>query len=571
MDPILYGLNNGQLAAVTSPADVLQILAPPGSGKTKTLTSRVAYLIRNHNYKPWNILCLTFTIKSSREMKERLAKLIGNGMEAKLVLGTFHSVCRRYLVSYGHLIGIRKGFGIADSSDSLSIVKRIVKRMHYNIDPKVAQSRISSAKSKGVRYAEFSTETAKKKNVDQQEFAQIFEAYENQLEQANLLDYDDLLLRCNDLLRQHPMCVSNVEAVLIDEFQDTNIVQFDLMTLFATYRKRITTVGDPDQSIYGWRSAEIKNLGRMQTQYPETLIIHLQDNYRSSGAILLAAQELIEQDTARPAKSLLPTHCPGTSPVLRRLPSSDVEALWIVSEIKRTIGMTGGMLKYPDFAILLRSAALSRQIESAMGKAGIPYRMVGGQRFFDRVEVKVLLDYLRVISQPTNSDAVARILNIPARAVGATTVKALLEEAEFKTLTLWSLIRDAVQGNIKISTKINKPAEQGLGAFINIILTAKRKLRDPLRPLSPQSLLQHIIGKLNFQEYLKRTYEIDYEARWGNIEELIAQAADYPIPQASEDPVAEGGCAACQMLKVYHSPKETLAKRCFQCFLRMWL
>ena len=530
MDLILHGLNKGQLAAVTSPADVLQILAPPGSGKTKTLTSRVAYLIRHHNYKPWNILCLTFTIKSSREMRERLAKLIGNGTEAKLVLGTFHSVCRRYLVSYGHLIGIPKDFGIADSSDTLSIIKRITKRRRYNIDPKAAQSRISSLKSRGVNFSDFLGEAAKKKNVDQQDFAQIFEEYEDRLTQANLLDYDDLLLRCSDLLRQHPMCVSNVEAVLIDEFQDTNIVQFDLMRLFAAHQKRVTTVGDPDQSIYGWRSAEVKNLGRMQTQYPENLVIHLQDNYRSSGAILLAAQELIEQDASRPAKTLLPTHCPGTSPVLRRLPSSDAEALWIVSEIERTIGMTGGMLKHPDFAILLRSAALSRHIESAMGKAGIPYRMVGGQRFFDRVEVKILLDYLRVISQPTNNDAVARILNIPARGLGVTTVKALLEEAESKSLTMWSFVQDAVRGNLRVLTKLNKPAEQGLGIFINIILTARRKLKDPLKPMSPQLLLQHIIAKLNFRKYLERTYENDHENRWANVEELIAQAADHPIP-----------------------------------------
>ncbi|KAL8905102.1 MAG: hypothetical protein Q9207_002843 [Kuettlingeria erythrocarpa] len=533
-DLVLNGLNQAQLAAVESPANVVQILAPPGSGKTKTLTARVAYLIKCHNYKPWNILCLTFTIKSSREMKERLAKLVGNGVEAQLILGTFHSVCRRYLVSYGHLIGLSKGFGIADSSDSLSIVKRIVKRMQFTLDPKAAQARISNAKSKGKRYPELSAEAEKKKNVDQQEFAQVFEAYEDQLEQANLLDYDDLLLRCSELLRQHPTCVSNVEAVLVDEFQDTNVVQFELMSLFAAHRKRITTVGDPDQSIYGWRSAEIKNLGRMQTQYPDTLVIKLQDNYRSSGAILIAAQEVIEQDASRPSKALMPTHCPGTSPVLRRLPSSDVEASWIVSEITRTIGMTGGMLGHPDFAILLRSAALSRQIESAMGKAGIPYRMVGGQRFFDRVEIKILLDYLRVISQPTNNDAVARILNVPARGIGPPTVKALLEEAESRKLTLWSFIRDAVQGNIKTSIKVNKPAEKGLGAFINIILTAKRKLADTLDPMSPQSLLHHIIGKLCFQDYLKRHYEIDHEGRWANVEELIAQAGEYPIAQRSE-------------------------------------
>ncbi|KAL8801607.1 MAG: hypothetical protein Q9182_004337 [Xanthomendoza sp. 2 TL-2023] len=534
MDEILDGLNSAQLVAVTSPADVVQILAPPGSGKTKTLTSRVAYLIRHLNYKPWNILCLTFTIKSSREMKERLAKLIGNGAEAKLVLGTFHSVCRRYLVSYGHLIGIAKSFGIADSSDTLSVIKRIVKRLRLNLDPKVAQSRISGCKSKGVTAAQLSNDASTKKKVNQQEFAQVFEAYEDQLDQANLLDYDDLLLRCRELLRQHPLCVSNVEAVLIDEFQDTNVVQFDLMTLFAARQKRVTTVGDPDQSIYGWRSAEIKNLERMQTQYPETLIIHLQDNYRSSGAILLAAQELIQQDDSRPLKSLLPTHCPGTLPVLRRLPSSDAEAAWIVSEIKRTIGMTGGMLTYPDIAILLRSASLSRQIESAMGRAGIPYRMVGGQRFFDRVEIKILLDYLRIVSQPTNNDAIARVINVPARGVGNTTIKALLEEAETKKVTLWSLILDAVRGNIKTSTKITKPAAQGLGAFVQIILSATQKLKDPVDPSSPQSLLQHIIKKIKFQEYIKRWYELDCDGRWVNVEELISQAAEYSIPLAAD-------------------------------------
>lgn len=539
MDPILHGLNNAQLAAVTSPADVVQILAPPGSGKTKTLTSRVAYLISHHDYKPWNILCLTFTIKSSREMKERLGKLIGNGMEAKLVLGTFHSVCRRYLVSYGHLIGVRKGFGIADSSDSLSIIKRILNRLRFTLDPKAAQSRISSCKSKGVSVATLSDEASKKKKVDQQEFAQVFEAYEDQLDQGNLLDYDDLLLRCCDLLRQHPLCVSNVEAVLIDEFQDTNLVQFDLMRLFAAHRKRVTTVGDPDQSIYGWRSAEIKNLARMQTQYPETLVIHLQDNYRSSGAILLAAQELIQQDESRPSKSLLPTHCPGTLPVLRRLPTSDAEASWIVTEISRMIGMTGGMLGHLDIAILLRSAALSRQIESAMGRAGIPYRMVGGQRFFDRVEIKILLDYLRVVSQPTNNDAIARVVNTPARSVGATTIKALLEEAETKKVTLWSLILDAIRGNIKTSTKINKPAEKGLGTFVQMILMAKQKLNDPLDPLSPQSLLHFIIKKLNFQDYIKRSYENDSEGRWANVEELISQAGEYLIPSSSSVPESE--------------------------------
>lgn len=529
MDRFLDGLNTAQHAAVISPSPVLQILAPPGSGKTKTLTSRIAFLLSHCGYKPWNILCLTFTIKSAREMKERVAKLIGDGLEAKLILGTFHSICRRYLVSYGHLIGLRKGFGIADTSDSSGIIRRIIKRQRLNIDPKRVQSRISNTKSKGVRPGDLQQQVPKSSNLDQQEFYIVFEAYENQLKNSNMLDYDDLLLKCVDLLRQHPECVSNIEVVMIDEFQDTNVVQFELMSLFATRQNRITTVGDPDQSIYGWRSAEIKNLTRMKTSYPDTLTIHLEDNYRSSGAIVLAAAEVIEQDISRPPRPILPTHCLGSVPVLRRLPSAEIEAKWIVSEIVRIKGMTGQLLTYADFAILLRSAFLSRQIESAMGNAGIPYKMVGGQKFFDRVEIRILVDYLRAVSQPDNNDALARIINVPSRNIGLTTVKTLLEEAEVKNFTLWALIRDAAQGVTKPKSKISKQADRSMGLFVKIIFTLRNKLLDPINPFSPEDLLKLIIKKLDFRQYLERNYENDYEARWSNVEELLVQASEYSL------------------------------------------
>ena len=528
MDPavVLDGLNAAQRAAVVSPAAVLQILAPPGSGKTKTLTSRVAHLLSYHNHKPWNTLCLTFTIKSAKEMKERLSKLIGPALASKLVLGTFHSVCRRYLVTYGYLIGVRRGFGIADSSDSIAIVNRITKRLKLNIDPKAARSRISSSKARGIRHTDLSNEMGKRMNVDQQEFVTVFEAYELHLATSNLLDYDDLLLRCVDLLRQHPHCVSNVEVVLIDEFQDTNVVQFDLMRLFAAKCNRITTVGDPDQSIYGWRSAEIKNLGRMKAEYPDTLVIHLEDNYRSSGAILLAALEVIEQDQSRPAKPLLPTHCPGTLPVLRKLPSAAIEATWIVTEIQRSMALTGNVLRYADFSILLRSASLSRVIESAMGKAGMPYRMIGGQRFFDRVEVKILLDYLRVISQPDNSDALVRIINVPSRRIGDVTIKCLLEEAITGGLTLWTLIHEVVQGRRRSKTKITKLAAQGLENVVSIVITGRNKIRDNENPHWPHQTLELILTKLNYKEFLEKTNPEDHEGRWANVEELLAQASE---------------------------------------------
>lgn len=480
-------------------------------------------------------MCLTFTIKSAQEMRQRVAKLIGNGLESRLILGTFHSVCRRYLVKYGHLIGLEKGFGIADTSDSKSIIKRIIDRLKLTIDVKKAQSRISSSKSRGIRSTDLEKHGGGSKHVDQQEFITVFEAYDAQLETSNLLDYDDLLLKCVDLLRQHPECVSNVEVVLIDEFQDTNIVQFDLMRLFATFNKRITTVGDPDQSIYGWRSAEIKNLGRMQTQYPDTLVIHLEDNYRSSAAILLAAREIIEQDESRPSWPILPTHCPGTVPVLRKLPTADIEAKWIVSEIVRSMGMAGGLLKHADFAILIRSAQLSRQIESAMGKAGIPYRMVGGKKFFERAEIKTLLGYLQVVSQPNNSDALARIINIPCRNIGLTTTKAFLEEADTRNSSLWDLVQQTVRGHIRPRSKISKQAERAMGILVNIIITARNKVADLETPHFPEDVLKYIIKKIGYRAYLERNYGLDHESRWANVEELMVQASDYDL-SASEHP-----------------------------------
>ena len=360
---------------------------------------------------------------------------------------------------------------------------------------------------------------------------------------GNLLDYDDLLLRCAELLRQHPSCVSNVEAVLIDEFQDTNLVQFDLMRLFAAERKRITIVGDPDQSIYGFRSAEIQNLARMRKQYPDTLVVLLEENYRSSGAILLSALEVIEQDESRPKKPLLPSHCVGTPPVLRKLPSAAIEAAWIVSEIKRSMNLTGNLLTYSDFAVLVRSAALSRHIEAAMGKVGIPYHMVGGYRFFDRLEVKILLDYLRVISQPNNNDALARIINVPSRRIGEGTIKALLEEAESKQTNLWKLIRGAVQGHVALKSKLTQPCEKAIGSLINTILTLRKRLFESDSCLSPKDLLDCVIKNLAFKEYIEKSHPQEHEARWANVEELIAQAADTVESENVEDvflPEVEG-------------------------------
>ena len=527
---ILHGLNEQQRCAVTSIAPVLQVLAPPGSGKTKTLTARVAYLIAHHGLQPGNMIVCTFTIKAAREMKERIRHFIGDELESRLVLGTFHSVARRYLMIYGEHINIPKNFGIADSSDSLSIIKRLTKRHGYTLEPAKARSRISRHKS---------TSRPKVKptkiDIEQQEFEDLFGKYENTLRESNLLDYDDLLLRCVELLQRYPECVNNVQAVLIDEFQDTNTVQYELMRLFpqqnlsksnSKKNTSITIVGDPDQSIYSFRSAEIENLNKMTREYPDTHVVILEDNYRSSGSILTSALEVIEQDSSRPAKRMMSTHCPGEMPVLRKLPSSGIEAFWIVLEIQRLVKMTKNLINYSDFAVLLRTASLSRQIEAALGKAGIPYRMVGGSKFFDRIEVRILLDYLRVVSQPNHTDAVVRTINVPSRKIGETTVKALLEEAEGKHWTLWKLVLSMARGQYRPMCKISTQAQKGIDAFVNVVLTTQEKLAAPQSAnITIVDLLQHIMQKLSFESHIRQTYPEEFENRWDNVQELFIQAS----------------------------------------------
>lgn len=529
MNDILHGLNHAQRDAVTSSSSVLQVLAPPGSGKTKTLTARVAYLLAEHQLKPWNIIVCTFTVKAAREMKERVKTMVGDDLAKQLKLGTFHSISLRYLKQYGQHIGLSKDFGVADSADSKAIVKCTIKKYGFSIDPGQARSRISAQKAKGIGSEEFA-KTAK--HVEQQEFSQVYSGYEATLAASNLLDYDDLLVRCCFLMRSHPQCVSNVEAVLIDEFQDTNCIQYDLMGLFAQKRNNVTIVGDPDQSIYGFRSAEIKNLARMKSRWPDTLTINLEQNYRSSGAILRVAQHIIEQDETRPPKKLQATHSPGLRPVLRKLPSATAEAEWLVSEVKRMQGLTGNMLQASDFAVLLRSASLSRVIETALGKAGVPYRMVGGTRFYDRAEVKLILDYLRVIDQPSNSEAVQRIVNVPPRRIGDASIKALVAEAQSKGCTLWSLLLSVVQGRCRPASKLSEAAKKGLAEFVNVVLTAQKKLTSTgTETPSLTAVVNLLLQKLDVEKYLRSKYPDDYEARWANVEELLAQADDASSPE----------------------------------------
>jgi hypothetical protein len=291
-----------------------------------------------------------------------------------------------------------------------------------------------------------------------------------------------------------------------------------------------------DQSIYSFRSAQRENLDKMRVQYAQTEAIFLEHNYRSSGAILHAASELMTQDTSRLPRKLLPTHCVGTKPTMRFLEGSDDEASWIVSEIKRTIARTGHLIKCSDIAVLVRSASITRPIEAALSAAGIPYEMVGGHRFFDRVEIKLLIDYLRAISFPDNDEAILRVLNVPPRRIGDPTIKSLVEEANKTSKSLWSLVLNGVQGNIKLQTKIVKGCEQGLGKFVDVILTGQKRLKV----LSGDSqfldsLVQFLLKKIDYRDYLSKQYKEDVDSRWENVEELIAQCAGVNLGALTDD------------------------------------
>ncbi|KAI0601948.1 P-loop containing nucleoside triphosphate hydrolase protein [Biscogniauxia sp. FL1348] len=538
-DDIFKSLNKAQRRAVSSEAPTVAILAGPGSGKTHTLTSRVVWLIDHVGYKPCDVMVATFTVKASNEMKARIGHALGDGREKKIVLGTFHSIARRYLAAYGKLIGLDPKFGIADDSDSRGIIKRICKRLGAPIDPPVARAWISKRKAKGTS----DEQVVKAKNgqaVESKALEQCFQEYQDHLERSNLLDYDDLLVRCVELLRKFPHCVSNIQTVLIDEYQDTNGVQYDLMKLFAQKNRRITIVGDPDQSIYGWRSAEIRNLHRLLRDFPGTDEISLEENYRSSSSILAASLNVIQQDEDRYKKALLPVHDKGSRPVLRKLKTPTQEAEWIVSEIKRIRLLSGDMINFDDVAILLRSASLSRHIESVLGREGISYRMVGGFKFYERAEIKIVLDYMRIIHQPDNNDALARIINVPKRGVGETTIKALLEEAERGSMSLWDLLDKHCRGDRIAKTTIRKNIEQKIsGDLIRLIGSLRRKLRPSEgTPINLVDIIQQLLRDLQFEKYLEDTYGPEYESRWANIQEFVNLAEEFMRQgQLEEEPL----------------------------------
>jgi DNA helicase II / ATP-dependent DNA helicase PcrA len=574
MDLLLAGLNEKQRQAVTSPATILQVLAPPGSGKTKTLTSRVAYLIHHDKERPRDIIVCTFTRKAAKEMEDRIRSFIGEDLQKRLILGTFHSICNRYLHIYGQRIGLPQDFQILEDKDTTAIIQRLLKKHDFKFEPGSIKGRISRRKTNCLKSSPGSN-SSKSKSVDAQEFDTFFDMYEQQLEQRKGLDYDDLLLKGLQLFEQHPEVIAHVRAVLIDEFQDTNEVQYELMNRISCKRDgstaRISIVGDPDQSIYGWRNAKPENLDAMQKRYNNTHVVHLEENYRSSGAIIIAADKVIEQDTARPAKSMQRTRDYGHLPLLRKHPHAQREVSWLVDEIIRLHNMSAGLLNYGDFAILLRTNQAASKLETPLANHGIPYRVVGGVNFFQRKEISILLDYLRVIVNPSHMEALLRVINLPSRGIGEGTIVKLQQAIDQqpqdqKRKNFWETLLELRKGNSPLAPKLklSRSVEKGLDQFVDVILSLQRKLESLTDEFDTlEKLIEALVETIGFREYLPklltktdaaRTKSKDDEEdekdelqmRKSNIEELKAQArmvltASYDESQNEQQlPVVDG-------------------------------
>ncbi|TXT15032.1 uncharacterized protein COLE_01225 [Cutaneotrichosporon oleaginosum] len=554
--PYLRGLNPAQLQAVIAPPEVpLQILAGPGSGKTRVLTSRVAHLVKRHHISPRRITAVTFTNKAANEMRKRLQALLGLSEASQLVLGTFHATCVRYLRRHGARIGLDTNFAIADADDCKKIMTRLLKEKKEELTMARISLRegdvlsvISKAKAKGETPEGMEIRAAQPESDSVLTvIAELYEDYEAALREAGALDFDDLLLFGLRLFRQHSGILESCTHILVDEFQDTNTTQYELMKCFSKAQGGVSIVGDPDQSIYGWRSAEIENLTKMTKDFDNVRAIYLEENYRSTGAILAASHSIVSQDKSRIEKNLYTSHPKSTTVTLKTLATPAVEASFISAEIKRLVAYSGGMLNFEDFAILLRYNALSRVLEAALQKEGIPNRIIGGRKFFERMEVKDLLAYLQLADNPhftvrvwreyaNIQPAFMRVINTPRRGIGDKSVADLVTAARRKKVPPMALCEAIVDGE-RLPEGIKPALKKKLASFVSVV----RKLRRAAREDFPvEEIIRMALEKLNYEEYLRSTQQ-DYVERWENVQELISYSVIVAKEQSREAELDEEG------------------------------
>ena len=524
---ILEGLNPHQREAVEAIEGPLLIAAGPGSGKTRVITHRIAYLVRVCGISPYRILAVTFTNKAAREMKDRLHRLVGT-RAGQLSMGTFHSFCARILRQDGKHVGLDSNFTIYDDEDQMSLVKKAMEEADLDprrYPPRSVQGVISRAKcllmdSHGLsqNYQSYFEEQA----------AKVYRRYEELLTQNNSVDFDDLLMKAVQLLRDHPEVLKKYQRrylhVLVDEFQDTNVVQYALAKLLAGEHRNICVVGDADQSIYSWRHADIRNILSFQKDYPEAKTINLEENYRTTGAILEAAKQLISANKMRLAKDLRTSKERGHPVMVHEVYDEEEEAQFALNEVDRLVKEDG--YSPGDCAIMYRVNAQSRALEEACLRYGRKYKLVGGIRFYQRREVKDVISYLRLLSNPDDEVSLTRVVNVPLRGIGQRTVQDLTRWSRSAGVSLFTALqRASADGHSQdddpappLSARAAKP----IAGFFQLLssLTA-----ESLR-LNVVELIDAVLDRTGYKSYLYERSEAA-EERWENILELRTTAQEF--------------------------------------------
>jgi len=522
---ILSELNPAQREAVEAIGGPVLILAGPGSGKTRVITHRVAYLIRVCGVSPHHIMAVTFTNKAAREMKDRLHQLVSIAV-ADLTLGTFHAICARILRRDGKAIGIDPRFVIYDREDQLSLLKRGIQEV--GLDPKqyapqAIASAISAAKSHMLTPGDYIQRG--RRHFDEVA-GRVYEQYQQLLGGSKALDFDDLLMKTVQLFRKSPEILSRYQSryrhLLVDEFQDTNLVQYELIKQLGDKYRNICVVGDPDQSIYSWRFADLHNILSFEKDYPKTKLVLLEQNYRSTKMILEAASNIISANQQRKPKNLWTSNEPGEPATVVETYTEQEEAQFVVNEVEHLVDQ--GQVSLGDCAVMYRTNAQSRALEEAFIRYGTPYKLVAGTRFYERREVKDIIAYLRLIQNPRDSVSLMRIINVPGRGIGQQTQAKLSSWAKSMGISQY----EALQLMVKAATKeaahqppFHSRISQALTDFLKLV----EELITTSQELNLVDLLELVVERSGYKGYILN--EADGEERWDNILELRTVAREY--------------------------------------------
>lgn len=518
---LLKDLNEAQRAAVEYIDGPSLVIAGAGSGKTRVLTYKIAYLL-SQGMKPWSIMALTFTNKAAREMKERIGKLVGNDLAQHLYMGTFHSIFSRILRAEAEHIGFNNNFTIYDESDSRSLIKAIVKEMGLDdkkYKPVAVHAKISMAKNNLMSAAAYESDAAifeQNKRAQMPEIGKIFVAYVQRCKQANAMDFDDLLTLTYQLFREHEdirhKYAARFDYVLVDEYQDTNHVQMSIVMQLCQEKQRVCAVGDDSQSIYSFRGANIDNILNYQRQFQGTRLFKLEQNYRSTQTIVEAANSLIKHNRNQIPKDVFSENAKGEKIQYKPAYSDKEEAAIVAKDVKRIRREDG--CQYSDFAILYRTNAQSRSFEEEFRKQGIPYRIYGGLSFYQRKEIKDIIAYFRLVANPDDEEAIRRIINYPARGIGATTVLKIADCAHQNQVSFWEVIGAPEQYGLAV----NKGAMNKLETFRLLISSFIERAQTT----DVYELGDAIIKESGISQDIMSGKDADDLARQENLEEFLS-------------------------------------------------